>query len=110
LAAAGIRSATGVLGTVRILGGGERLIHNAADSSGASSTLGAAAQAAIHLASRTWRYGVASERSADVVIAQHVTGTDNHSSPERIGTNCNYLYLVRAKVDFNQNRTSLERF
>jgi hypothetical protein len=27
-----------------------------------------------------------------------------------IGINCNYRYLERAKVDFNQNRISLERF
>jgi hypothetical protein len=103
LAAAGIRGATGIFG-------GERLIHNAANGSGASSTLGAAAQATINLAGRTRRYGIAGERPADIVIAQYVTGTDNHSCPERIGINCNYRYLGRAEVDFNQNRISLERF
>jgi hypothetical protein len=103
LAAAGIRGATGIFG-------GERLIHNAANGSGASSTLGAAAQATINLTGRTRRYGIAGERPADIVIAQYVTGTDNHSCPERIGINCNYRYLGRAEVDFNQNRISLERF
>jgi hypothetical protein len=109
LAAAGIRAA-GVLDAAGILAGGERLIHNTADGSGASSALRAAAQATIHLAGCARRYGIAGERPANVVVAQHVTRTDNHSCPERIGINCNHRYLGRPKVDFNQNRISLERF
>jgi hypothetical protein len=109
LAAAGICGAAGTFKAAGIFGG-ERLIHNAADGSSASSALRAAAQATIDLAGGARRYSIAGERPADVVVAQHVTGTDNHSCPEPIGIKCNYRYLGRAKVDFNKNRTSLERF
>jgi hypothetical protein len=83
LAAAGIFGAAGIFSAAGILGD-ERLVHNAANGSSASSALGAAAEATINLAGRTWRYDITGERPADVVVAQYVTGTDNHTARSRL--------------------------
>jgi hypothetical protein len=109
LAAAGTCGASGICGAGGIRGG-ERLIHNAANGSGASSALRATAQATVNLTGRARRHGIAGERPAHILVAQHITGTDNHRGPDKNSINCNYRYLSPAEVDFNQNRISLERF
>jgi hypothetical protein len=62
----------------------EGLVHDPPDGASAAAALGAAAQAAIDLPSRAWRrFGA--DRRADVVVAQHIAGTNDHGGiPNRI--------------------------
>src|SRR6266545_1192337 len=55
----------------------ECLVHDLADRAGATSALGAAAEATIDLASGL-RLDGTGHCGADLPIAQHVAGTDNH--------------------------------
>src|SRR5262245_44906246 len=71
------------------------LVHDATDSARAAAALGAAAETAIDLPGRA-RCLAVTERRADVVIAQHVAGTDNHGElgvPEEFSSLCNYPYM-----------------
>ena len=90
--------------------GAQRLVDDGLDGARAAAAFGAAAEAAVDLLGIARKSIRGADSTADIVVAKDVTGTDNHSCPERIGINCNYRYLGRPKVDFNQNRISLERF
>jgi hypothetical protein len=74
------------------LGPGERFIHDAANGSKAPSALRAAAQAAMHLSGGPRRCGITRQRPADVVVADHVAGTNDHRRQPRpwISIGCNY--------------------
>ena len=53
-------------------------IHDLADGAGATATLGAATKAAIDLPCRPGRLLCVSDDTANVVVAQHIAGTDDH--------------------------------
>src|SRR5262245_51769286 len=55
---------------------GKRLVHDLPDGPRAPAALGAAAEAAVDLAGRARRLG--HDRRAHVMVAQHVTGTNDH--------------------------------
>ena len=82
----------------RAAGGGDRLVHDAADGARAPPALGAAAEAAIDLTGGARRL-LGSKRRADVVIAQNVARTDNHGRPGGVPSHfsslCNYRYMSR---------------
>jgi hypothetical protein len=94
------------------VGAGKRFIHDAANGSKAPSALRAAAQAAMHLPGGPGRCGIARQCPADVMVADHVAGTNNHgtSVTGAVSINRNYCYLGRPEIDFNQNRHSLDVF
>ena len=100
---------SGVAGRPAIcdVGPGQRLIHDPPDGACAPPALGAAAEAAIDFAASPCRV-IAGQRRANVVIGQHVTGTDDHRGKvpvalvAGIGHRRNYAYLGPAKNDFNQ--------
>jgi hypothetical protein len=60
--------------------GAERLIDNGLDGARASSTLGAAAEASVNLLGVSGEILRSVHGTTDVVIAKHVTGTDNHKT------------------------------
>ena len=62
----------------RVAGAGERLVHDLADGKGATTTLGAAAEAAIDFGGGVRRRHL-HDRSY-IVVAQDVAGTDDHRS------------------------------
>src|SRR5205814_4213683 len=55
----------------------QRLVHDLADGAGAAAALGAAAKAAIDLPGRA-RTRLRRDGGADIVVAQNVTGADDH--------------------------------
>ena len=61
----------------RTAGAGQRFVHDGADRAGAAAALGAAAEAAIDLRRGMRRAGA--HGTPDIVVAQDVAGTDNHS-------------------------------
>ena len=69
----------------------QRLVHDPPDGAGASSALGAAAEAAIDFAAGPRRI-LAGQGRANIVVGQHVTRTDDHHStvPAGIGRIRNY--------------------
>jgi hypothetical protein len=70
------------------------LVDDATDGARAAAALGAAAETAINLPGRARRIA-ATERRADIVIAQHIARTDDHGElgvPERFSSLCNYRY------------------
>jgi hypothetical protein len=58
--------------------GAKRLVNDALDGASAATAFGAAAKAAIKLLGVPRKVVSGTHRVADVVIAQHVAGTDNH--------------------------------
>jgi hypothetical protein len=58
------------------------LFHDALDRPDATAALGAAAEAAIDLARGAWRCR-RDQGGADVLVAQHVAGTDDHGNEGR---------------------------
>jgi hypothetical protein len=56
---------------------GERLVQDSADCAGTASTLEAAAETIINLASSAGAFR-AGERGTDIVVGQHITGANNH--------------------------------
>ena len=83
----------------RGLSAGERFVHDAADSPGASPALGAAAKAVIDFAGSARRSLVTGKSRPDVVVSEHVAGADDHRTKVR---RCNYFRLGRVENDFNQ--------
>ena len=59
------------------VGRGQRFVHDPADGADAASALGAAAEAPIDLTGGPRRF-CPGERRADVVVGQHVAGTNDH--------------------------------
>ena len=78
-------------------GGNERLVHDLPDGTGAPAALGAASQATIDVAGRSRRRRGTQERTAYVVVGEHVAGTDDHSrkARPRIGIACNHLHNAK---------------
>ena len=58
--------------------GAERLVDDAFDGAGAAAAFGTATKAAIKLLGATRKVVCGIHGVADVVVAQHVAGTDNH--------------------------------
>ena len=91
----------------RDVGAGQRLVHDSPDGTCAPPALRAAAETAIDFAASPRRV-VAGQRRANVMVGQHVTGTDDHRGnvpialAAGIGHTRNYAYLRPAKNDFNQ--------
>ena len=75
----------------RPVGRRQRLVHDPPDGAGAPSALRAAAETAIDFAAGSGG-GLAGKRRTDVVVGQHVAGTDDHRSkgPGGIGRMRNY--------------------
>jgi hypothetical protein len=91
--------------------GGESLIHDAPNGSGAPAALWAAAEATVYLTCRPRRRRIVCQRATNIVVGQHIAGTDNHGRPDQIDWyQVQLSHLGRAEVDFNQNRISLEQF
>ena len=73
----------GVVGGMRAVGrtlpgaGAKRILDDLVDRASAAAAFGAAAQAAIDLPCRARQAGRSAHRAADVVIAQHIAGTDD---------------------------------
>ena len=70
-----------VVGTAGLAGpgaGAERLIDDALDGARATAAFGAATEAAVKLLGATRKALGGFHGVADVVITQHVAGTDNH--------------------------------
>jgi hypothetical protein len=80
----------------RAAGGGDRLVHDAADGARTPPALGAAPEAAVDLTGGARRL-LGGERGADVVIAQNVARTDDHGRPGGVPSHfsslCNYRYM-----------------
>jgi hypothetical protein len=58
--------------------GAERLVDNALDGARTTAAFGTATKAAIKLLGATWKVVCGIHGVADVVVAQHIAGTDNH--------------------------------
>jgi hypothetical protein len=56
----------------------ERFVHNFADRARASPALSAASQATVDLTGSSRKILRAGDSSADIVVGQNVTGTDDH--------------------------------
>ncbi|MGY4231348.1 hypothetical protein ACVIIW_000295 [Bradyrhizobium sp. USDA 4449] len=67
-------------GTARSGAGAERFVDDRLDGAGAPAALGAAAETSIDLLGMTHSIIGLGDGGADVVIAQHVTGTNDHGS------------------------------
>ena len=55
----------------------QRILDDLVDGAGATAAFGAAAEAAIDLPCRARKIGRGADRAADVIIAQHIAGTDD---------------------------------
>jgi hypothetical protein len=60
--------------------GAQRLINDALDGARAAAALGAAAEATINLLGIPGEVFRAIDRTADIVVGQHVAGTNNHKT------------------------------
>ncbi|EKS29073.1 Uncharacterised protein [Afipia felis] len=58
--------------------GPESFVHDLADGAGTTATLGAATEAPIDLPCRPGRLLCVSDDTANIVVAQHIAGTDDH--------------------------------
>jgi len=75
----GVRmSGMGTAGAAGLGAGAECLVDDRLDGARAAATLGTAAEAAIHLLCISGHGPAAIDGVADIVVAQDVTGTDNH--------------------------------
>jgi hypothetical protein len=95
--AAGAALAAGTAGA----GAGDGLVHDPADGARTATALGAAAEAAIDLTGGPRRFR-AGERRADVVVGQHIAGTNDHRDTVRRSVGSTRNYLRPSKIDFNQ--------
>jgi hypothetical protein len=65
--------------------------------------LGTATETAVNFAGSARHGAVAGQRSANVVVGQHIAGTDDHSgSPGQRWYQMQLCYLEAAIIDFNQ--------
>jgi hypothetical protein len=73
----------GAMGRMRTVGralpgaGAKRILDDLVDRARAAAAFGAAAEAAVNLPCRARQIGRSAHRAADVVIAQHIAGTDD---------------------------------
>src|SRR5437899_170115 len=65
--------------------GAERFFDDGLDGAGAAAAFGAAAEASVDLLGMTHGVVGLGDGGADVVIAQHVTGTDDHGKRRALG-------------------------
>jgi hypothetical protein len=63
-----------------VAGAGDGFVHDAPDGACAASALGAATQAPINLAGGA-RRSLGRERGPNVLVGQHIAGTDDHGNP-----------------------------
>jgi hypothetical protein len=73
-----LEAAVRATGAAGLGAGAQRLVDNGLDGARASSTLGAAAEASVNLLGVSGKIFRSVHGITDVVIAKHVTGTDNH--------------------------------
>jgi hypothetical protein len=60
--------------------GAERLVNDGLDGARAAASFGAAAEAAVDLLGISWKRIRGADSTADIVVAEDVTGTDNHKN------------------------------
>jgi hypothetical protein len=65
--------------------GAQRLVDDGLDGARATAALGAASETTVNLLGVAGKMLRAFDGTADIVVAKHVTGTDNHLSGEPIG-------------------------
>jgi hypothetical protein len=85
----------------------QRLVHDLADGADTPSALGAAAEASIYLAGRPHlgpSHGV-----ADLAVAQHIAGTDDHREFKRVPTSAGIIELMARPREVKEKR-SLQTF
>ena len=71
-------AAVGAAGAAGLGAGTERLVDDRLDGARAATAFGATAEAAIHLLCISCHRPAAIDGIADIVVAEDVTGTDNH--------------------------------
>jgi hypothetical protein len=77
--------AVGASGAAGLGAGTEGFINDGLDGARASATFGAATKAAIDLLYTARQIFRGADRTADIVVGQDVTGTDNHANGGSIG-------------------------
>jgi hypothetical protein len=86
---------------------GQRFVHDLTDGTDASAALGATAKASIYLAGRA-QFGPA-HGVADLAIAQHITGADDHREFKRVPTSAGIIELMARPREVKEKR-SLQTF
>jgi hypothetical protein len=81
----GIRVAMRASGTACLGASAEGLVNDGLDGARAAATFGAAAEAAVNLLGITWKIFRGADSTADIVVAEDVAGTDNHTNGRPIG-------------------------
>jgi hypothetical protein len=86
---------------------GDRLVHDALDGAGAPAALGAAAKTAIDLAGSAGSYR-RGDGATDVVVAEHVTGADDHEQGRILLSSERYMYeLAHGSIRIKKKNASL---
>ena len=67
-------------GTAGLGAGAERLVNDGLDGARAPAAFGAAAETAVNLLGIAWKGIRGADSTADIVVAEDVTGTDNHKN------------------------------
>ena len=73
-----VRLAVRTAGTTGLGAGAERIIDDGLDGARAAAALGAATEAAVELLGIAGKVLRTLDDTADIVVAKHVAGTDNH--------------------------------
>src|SRR6185369_12962199 len=68
-------------GAASLGAGAERVVDDGLDGTGAAAAFGAATEAPVDLLGATRKVRGSRHRIADVLVAQHVAGTDDHENP-----------------------------
>jgi hypothetical protein len=79
------RMAVRTAGTASLGAGAQRLVDDGLDGARAASAFGAAAETAVNLLGVAGKMLRALDSTADIVVAKHVAGTDNHYGGGPIG-------------------------
>jgi hypothetical protein len=81
----GLHLAMRTPGTARLGASAERFIDDGLDGARAATAFGAAAEAAVNLLGIARKILRGADRAADIVVAEDVAGTDNHTNGRPIG-------------------------
>jgi len=79
----GPRVAPFLMGAIRAAlsrAGAKRFRHDALEGARAAAAFRAAAEAAVNLSRGTWQIGRTIHRGADILVGQHVAGTNDHAA------------------------------
>jgi hypothetical protein len=89
---------------------GDGLVHDALDGAGAPTALGAAAETAIDLAGSAGGHR-RGDGAAHIVVAEHVTGADDHEQKPNCRARTRYMYeLPQALIRIKRKKSFFERF